>query len=58
MEAKHLLTTFLGAALIWGGVEVSKSLVTARQVEKQVEQTVELSKQETERLKLFVKASE
>ncbi len=56
MESKHLMTTILGAALIWGGVEVNKQWVSSLQKEKQVEQTVELSKQETERLKIFSQA--
>lgn len=58
MESKHLMITLLGAALVWGGVEVSKSLIASKQAEKHVEQTVELSKQETERLKIFAKAVE
>lgn len=58
MQAKHLMITFLGSALIWGGVEVSRLLVAASQVEKQVEQTLELSKQETERVRLFAETFE
>jgi hypothetical protein len=58
MESRHLMITILGAALVWGGVEINKSWVASRQAEKQVEQTVEISKQETERLKIFAKAVE
>jgi hypothetical protein len=56
MDSRHLMQTMIGAALIWGSVEINKAWVSERQEANKVEQTVELSKQETERLKLFADA--
>lgn len=57
MNSRDVALTVVGIALVVGGVEVSKSWIASRQAEKQVEQTVELSKQETERLKIFADAT-
>lgn len=56
MESKHLAVVLLGAALIYGGNDVAKQWIASQQIQKQVDQTVELSKQETERLKVFAEA--
>lgn len=56
MESRHLMITILGAAFVWGGVGVIKAWVAVRQEEKRLDQTVEISRQETERLKVFAQA--
>lgn len=53
MDSKHLMQTLIGAALVWGAVEINKAWVSQLQEAKKVDQTVEISKQETERLKIF-----
>lgn len=53
MTSRDLLIAILGIALVWGGVEVNKAWVAERQAAVQAEVTVELSRQETERLKVF-----
>lgn len=57
MTSRELLIAILGIALIYGGVEVNKAWVAARQAEAQSQVTVELSKQETERLRIFSEAT-
>lgn len=57
MSSKEVVVTILGIAVIWGAVEVNKAWVAERQAEKQVDQTVEMSKQETERMKIFSEAT-
>jgi len=57
MESKDLARTVIGIALVFGGVEVNKAWVSARQAAVHTEQTVELSRQETERLKIFAQAT-
>ena len=56
MDSRDVLIAVLGVALILGGVEVGKEWIAARQAEKGVEQTVALSHEETERLKIFAEA--
>lgn len=57
MTSRDLVIVILGIALIYGGVEVNKAWVAARQVEAQSQVTIELSKQETERLRVFSAAT-
>lgn len=57
MEARHAVITILGIAAIWGGVEVNKDWVAARQKEVDNETKVELSKQETARLNIMKEAA-
>jgi hypothetical protein len=56
MNSRDVVIAVLGAAVVFGGVEINKAWVAVAQEEKQVNQTVELSKQETERLKVFADA--
>lgn len=56
MNSRDIVIMVLGIALTLGGNEFGKAWLAARQVENQAEQTVELSKQETERLKIFAEA--
>jgi hypothetical protein len=56
MDSKHVMGTLICAALTWGSIEINKAWVSKLQEDKKVEQTVELSKQETERLRLFGEA--
>jgi len=56
MSSRDVVITILGLAVVYGGVEVNKAWVAQRQDETQTEKTVELSKQETERLKVFASA--
>lgn len=57
MTSRDLLIAVLGIALIYGGVEVNKAWVVQRQTEVQAGTTVELSRQETERLRVFEAAT-
>ena len=56
MSGKEIVTAVLGIALVYGGVEINKAWVAQRQAAVQSEQTVKLSEQETERLKIFAQA--
>ncbi|KAI5914591.1 hypothetical protein [Thauera sp. 2A1] len=56
MDSRSLVITILGIAVVVGGVEIGKAWIAERQEAKKVEQTIELSKQETERLKVFSEA--
>ena len=56
MTSSDLVLTLCGIALVVGGVIISKAWIAARQEAKQVDQTVALSQQETERLKIFADA--
>lgn len=56
MNSRDVVITVLGIAVVVGGVEINKAWVAERQEEKQAEQTVALSMQETERLKVFSEA--
>lgn len=56
MSGKEIVTAVLGIALVYGGVEINKAWVAQRQAAVQSEQTVKLSAQETERLKIFAQA--
>lgn len=53
MDARSLVITILGIAVVVGGVEINKAWVAERQDANNAEQTIALSKQETERLKIF-----
>lgn len=53
MTSRDLLIAILGIALVYGGVEINKAWVAARQTAVQAETTVALSQQETERLRIF-----
>jgi len=57
MEPKHLVQTVIGVALIFGAREINKEWVSTRQEAIRAEQTVELSRQESERLKIFAQAA-
>jgi hypothetical protein len=57
MESKHILIAILGVAFIYGANDLGKQWIASQQAAKQVEQTVALSKQETERLKIFAEAT-
>lgn len=56
MTSRDLALTIAGIALVMGGVEVSKAWIASRQEAKQADQTVALSQQETERMKVFAEA--
>lgn len=56
MDSFDIAITVIGLALVWGGVEISKAWFAKRQREVEAETTVELSKQETDRLKIFERA--
>lgn len=56
MDSRDVVITVLGIALVVGAVEVNKAWVAERQEAVKIEKTVELSKQETERLKVFSEA--
>lgn len=56
MDSRDVVITVLGLAVVFGGVEITKAWLASRQQERQLEQSVELSKQETERLKIFSEA--
>lgn len=56
MDARSLVITILGIAVVIGGVEISKAWIAERQEARQAEQAVELSRQETERLRLISEA--
>lgn len=56
MESRDIVIALLGVALVWGGVEISKAWIAARQQAVNAEVTVQLSQQETERLKVFERA--
>lgn len=56
MESRDIVIALVGVALVWGGVEISKAWIAARQQAVSAEVTVQLSKQETERLKVFERA--
>jgi len=56
MDSRSLVITILGIAVVIGGVEIGKAWIAERQEAKKVEQTVELSRQETERLRVFSEA--
>jgi len=52
--SKDLARTLICVALVYGAIEINRGWVSIRQTSAHVEQTVELSRQETERLKVFV----
>lgn len=56
MESRDIVIALVGVALVWGGVEISKAWIAARQQAVNAEVTVKLSQQETERLKVFERA--
>lgn len=56
MDSKHIAITVIGVALTFTSGSVARDWISTRQQEKQIEQTIELSKQETERLKVFANA--
>lgn len=57
MDSVDIAISVIGIALVWGGVEIAKAWFARRQREVDAEVTVELSKQETERLKIFERAT-
>lgn len=56
MDSRDVVITVLGIAVVVGGVEVAKAWVAERQEATKAEKTVELSREETERLKVFADA--
>lgn len=56
MDSRDLAITILGLALVYGGVEISKSWISQRQAEVDSDNQVQLSQQETKRLEIFAKA--
>ena len=56
MNSRDVVISVLGVALVLGGVEVGKEWIAARQAEISGEQTVALSHEETERLRVFAEA--
>jgi hypothetical protein len=56
MDSRDVVITVLGIAVVIGGVEVNKAWVAERQDAVHAEKTVELSREETERLKVFAEA--
>lgn len=57
MDSIDIAITIIGIALVWGGVEISRAWIARRQKEVDANVTVELSKQETERLRIFSEAT-
>lgn len=57
MDSRHKMIMVLGIALVWGATDINKAWVAQRQDETQAEKTVELSHEETERLKVFAAAT-
>jgi len=53
MESKDIARTLICAALVYGGIEINKAWMSSRQEAVRAEQTMELSRQESERLKIF-----
>lgn len=56
MESRDIVLTVVGVALVWGTVELGKDWIAARQEVTDAEKTVQLSHEETERLKVFAEA--
>lgn len=56
MESKDLARTIICISLVFGGMEINKQWVAQRQDAVRADVTVELSRQETERLKTFADA--
>ncbi|WP_341743111.1 hypothetical protein [Azonexus hydrophilus] len=56
MDSRDIAIVILGLALVYGGVEVSKAWIAERQAGKEMEKVVQLSQQETERLRIFSEA--
>ncbi|ENO98631.1 hypothetical protein C667_02963 [Thauera phenylacetica B4P] len=56
MDSRSLAITILGIAVVAGCVAIGKTWISERQEAKKVDQTVELSRQETERLRIFSQA--
>lgn len=57
MNGTESLIAILGIALAVSGTIVTKSWIASRQQEKQLDQTVKLSEQETERMKILARAA-
>jgi len=56
MDSRDVAITVLGIAVVVGGVEINKAWVAQRQEATQADQTVQMSREETERLKIFADA--
>lgn len=56
MDSRDVVITVLGIAVVVGGVEINKAWVAERQAAIQSEATVELSREESNRLNIFAEA--
>lgn len=56
MDSKHIAITILGIALTWGADDVSKAYIASRQIEVTGQTQIQISAQETARMKVFAEA--